>query len=152
MGDGPGVVAVQAERVDPLLDEANDLGLDLDGIMEEGVRLVAGDEPAVGPIATVGESFREIPDPPTGGLGVQEAPGLAQDRQLQAGRRVEDAPGDLRLALGLVVEGAVRLEEAEGQADLGGESSSSRTWSRIRRSTSAAVADRSRRPNPSRSA
>ena len=100
MGDGRGVVAVQAERVDPLIDEANDLGLDLDGIMEEGVRLVAGDEPAVGLIATVGESFREIPDPAAGGLGVQEAPGLAQDRQLQAGRRVEDAPGDLRPGAG----------------------------------------------------
>jgi len=90
--------------------------------MEEGVRLVAGDEPAVVLIATVGESFRHIPDPTAGGLGVQEVPGLSQDRQLQAARRVEDTLGDLRLALGLVIQGAMRFEEAERQADPGGES------------------------------
>src|SRR5262245_47295092 len=60
--DGVGIVAVQADRGDSLLCEAEDLRLDLGGIAEDGVWVGSRSERAVGAISAIGEAFGHEPD------------------------------------------------------------------------------------------
>jgi hypothetical protein len=74
------------------------------------VSIPRSDKAAIGLVAAVGEAFEHGRDLQLAGDLLDEAGGLAEDRQISPDERSEQALGDRPIALGLVVEGPVRLD------------------------------------------
>ena len=82
-------------------------------VVQDRVGTATGDERPVGLVAAIREPLGHEPDALPGRTSFQNAPRLTQHGDAQTGDRVDDAARDLVVALGLVVKGAVRLDEEE---------------------------------------
>ena len=157
--DRAGVVAVDADRPDPPVDQLPGPGrLISAGSSSDGAGLGPRNEAAIG----AGNGGRRSPSATKSGSPVRrailldEAAGLAEDRQVPLGRdgieQVGRRPGVV--ALGLVIEGPVRLDEADGHPGPGGEGPLQRDELAPGASGSRSLPGDglvSTRPNPSRS-
>ena len=104
---------MQSVATRPSLSKANHLLLDLVRFVQQGARLASGCERAVGcGNGGRGNLPRRRRTPLIASFGLENASRLPEQRQAEVPGGRDHRAGDVRLALGLVVQRPVRLEIA----------------------------------------
>src|SRR5208337_2933825 len=110
------LIAMNAESCHPsLLDQPDDLKLDLARVVQDRTGLGAGNKRVWGAIAAVGKALGDVRNALFPGQSLQERARLAQQGQIEAPGRQENASCDRLPRLGLVVKRAVGLEKTNRQ-------------------------------------